>query len=288
MRPVKSFVVFAALLSLVLTTRGATAACPSAEEVGAYVAQFVQRTPSNGLTSVQGMQDARCAQEKVTRQLAAQLGPVVGYKAALTNPAMQERFGVTEPVHGRLLKHMLLPDGVEVPAGFGARPLWEADLLVVVKDAGLHRARTLREAAESISHVVPFMELPDTMLAEGVPFTGPALVAINTGARFGIVGKRIRMQTDDAFIDSLGSMTVVLAEDGKELARGPASVVMGHPLNAAIWLARALERDGVRLKPGDLLSLGSFLPLQPPRAGATASVQYIGLPGDPGVSVRFR
>lgn len=277
-----------AAMALAVCAQGARAACPSAEEVRAYVLQFVQRTPSTGLPSVQSMQDAWCAQEKVTQQLSAQLGPVVGYKAALTNPAMQERFGVKQPVHGRLLRHMLLPDGAELPASFGARPLWEADLLVVIRDAGLHRAKTLREAAESISHVVPFMELPDTMLAEGVAFTGPALVAINTGARYGVMGRRIPMQTDDAFIDSLASMTVVLSEDGKELARGPGSAIMGHPLNSAIWLARELERNGVRLKPGDMLSLGSFLPLQPPRAGASSSVQYIGLPGDPGVSVRFR
>jgi len=277
-----------ALTAVAAIPTAARAACPSDQEVAAYVAQFVQRTPSQGLTAVQGLEDALCAQAKVAGKLSPQLGTVVGYKAALTNPAMQARFGVGEPVHGRLLKHMLLPDGAELPASFGARPLWEADLLVVVKDAGLHRARTLREAAESISHVVPFMELPDTMLDEGVKFTGPALVAINTGARYGVTGKRIPMQTDDAFVDSLASMTVVLSEDGKELARGPGSAIMGHPLNSAIWLARALERDGVRLKAGDVLSLGSFLPLQPPRPGTSVTVQYIGLPGDPSVGARFR
>lgn len=277
-----------ALTALAAVPLAARAACPSDQEVAAYVAQFVQRTPSQGLTAVQSMEDALCAQAKVTGQLSSQLGTVVGYKAALTNPAMQARFGVDEPVHGRLLKHMLLPDGAELPASFGARPLWEADLLVVVKDAGLHRARSVREAAESISHIIPFMELPDTMLDERVKFTAPALVAINTGARYGVIGKRIPMQTDDAYVDSLASMTVVLSEDGKELARGPGSAIMGHPLNSAIWLARALERNGVRLKPGDVLSLGSFLPLQPPRSGTSVTVQYIGLPGDPSVGARFR
>ena len=285
------------MIKLVALTLGAlalgvpigSAACPAAEEVATYVAQYVQRTPSSGMPSVGNLQDGLCAQERVTRQLAPQLGAVVGYKAALTNPAMQDRFGLKEPLYGRLLKHMLLPDGAELPASFGARPLWEADLMVVVKDPGLLRsARTLHEAAAGISHVVPFMELPDTMLADGIGVTAPTLVAINAGARFGVVGKRIPVRVDDAFVDSLASMTVVLSEDGKELARGPGSAIMGHPLNAAIWLARALERDGLRLKPGDLLSLGSLLPLQPPRSGTTASVQYIGLAGDPVVSVRFR
>ncbi len=272
-----------------MCARIAFAACPASEEVATYVAQYVQRTPSPGMPAVRNMQDGLCAQDRVTRQLSPQLGAVVGYKAALTNPAMQDRFGLKEPLYGRLLKHMLLPDGAEMPASFGARPLWEADLMVVVKDpAVLRGARTVEEAAGGISHIVPFMELPDTMLADTVQMTAPTLVAINAGARFGVMGKRIPVGNDAAFIDSLANMTVVLSEDGKELARGPGSAIMGHPLNAAIWLARALERDGVRLKPGDVLSLGSLLPLQPPRAGTTAAVQYIGLPGDPVVSVRFR
>jgi 2-keto-4-pentenoate hydratase len=55
-----------------------------------------------------------------------------------------------------------------------------------------------------------------------------------------------------------------------------------------MWLARDLEQAGVHLRPGDLLSLGSFLPIQQPKPGSRATVRYIGLPGDPEVSVRFR
>jgi 2-keto-4-pentenoate hydratase len=63
---------------------------------------------------------------------------------------------------------------------------------------------------------------------------------------------------------------------------------MGHPLNSAMWIAQDLERSGMRLKAGDLLSLGTFLPFQPPKAGTTATVRYLGLPGDPSVSVSFK
>ena len=55
-----------------------------------------------------------------------------------------------------------------------------------------------------------------------------------------------------------------------------------------IWLARDLQRSGIVLKPGDLLSLGSFTPLTPPQPGQAIRVIYQGLPGDPSVSVRFR
>lgn len=52
--------------------------------------------------------------------------------------------------------------------------------------------------------------------------------------------------------------TVVMTEDksGKELGRVKGHVLMGHPVNAAMWLAQALKKDGMALKAADLLSLG--------------------------------
>jgi len=55
-----------------------------------------------------------------------------------------------------------------------------------------------------------------------------------------------------------------------------------------LWLARDLERSRIQLKPGDVLSLGSFTPPLPPRPGLHVTVRYEGLPGNPAVSVRFR
>jgi 2-keto-4-pentenoate hydratase len=63
--------------------------------------------------------------------------------------------------------------------------------------------------------------------------------------------------------------------------------ILGHPLNAVLWLARDLEKSGTRLKAGDLLSLGSFTTPMPPKPGLAVTVRYEGLPGNPQVSVRF-
>jgi 2-keto-4-pentenoate hydratase len=266
----------------------AWAACPPDEQVDRYVAAFREKAVAEGFGTQLTLQEGLCAQAKVVRRLTADLGPGVGYKAGLTNAAMQKRFGIDHPVRGVLLRGMMLRNGAQVPAKFGARPLYEADFIMVVKDDGLARATSLRQAAESISHIVPFMELPDLMVDPAATLTGPGIVAINVGARLGVMGEPIPMQTDDAFIDALASMTVTLSEDAVELQRGPGSAIMDNPLNSAMWLARDLERAGIRLKPGDLLSLGSFLPIRQPKPGTTATVRYLGLPGDPEVSVSFR
>ena len=275
------------LLLLAATT--AHGACPDAAEVDAFIQDYQAARVTRGMPAVQTLDDARCAQAAVVQRLQGVFGPVVGYKAGLTNPAMQKRLGVDQPVSGVMMNGMFLPDGSEFDVGAAARPLYEADFIMVVKDGpGLARARSLQEAARSIAYVVPFIELPDLMFDPALKLTGPGLVAIDAGARHGVLGKPIPMQTDDAFIQSLATMTVVLLEDGRELAKGLGSAIMDNPLNSAMWLARDLASVGIELKPGDKLSLGSFLPAQPPRAGTKGTVQYLGLPGDPIVSVSFK
>ena len=63
---------------------------------------------------------------------------------------------------------------------------------------------------------------------------------------------------------------------------------LGNPLNAAIWLAQDLARAGLPLKRGDLLSLGSFTKLTPPKPGLVVTARYEGLPGNPQVVVKFK
>jgi 2-oxo-hept-3-ene-1,7-dioate hydratase len=255
--------------------------------VAAYAADFAAARVSKGLGNDLSIADAECAKRKLVQQLPAIQGPVIGYKAAFTNPALQQRFGVTSPAWGVMFARMMVDSGAKLPARFGARPLYEADFVAVVRDAALADAKTPLEALQHISAVVPFIELADLML-EGSA-TGTALIATNIGFRGGALGPRVVVEPTQRFLDTLANMTVVMTEDnsGKELGRVKGDVLMAHPINAALWLARALKKDGVALKPGDLLSLGGYIPPSPTQRGMSITVKYLGLPGDPAVSVHF-
>lgn len=266
----------------------AVAACPTDAEVEAYLTDFAQRRPSKGFGNDISYADAECAKRKLGGQLDRVLGDPVGYKAGLTNPALQKRFGVDGPKWGYMFDRNLVDIVAQLPHDFGARPLYEADLIVEVKDAGLADAATPLEALAHLSAVVPFIELPDLML-EG-SFSGSNFVATNLAFRGGVLGMELPVQTTQAFADALQNMTVVMvdeADGNRELGRGQGAALMDHPLNAAIWLARELKKDGITLKKGDLLSLGGFFPPQPTRPGMKIRMRYLGLPGDPGVSVEF-
>jgi 2-keto-4-pentenoate hydratase len=264
-------------------------ACPSAAEVATMVRDWTGLAPLRGLGAQMSMAHGSCARDRFVAALAQTHGPIVGYKAGLTNKALQQRFGYAEPVRGALLQKMLLEDGAQVAARFGARPVYEADLLVEIGDGEIQRATTHLEALRSIARVTAFVELPDLVLAEGEPVTGPIIAAINVGARLGVAGASVRAEATQAFADALADMQVVVTDQtGSELARARGTAILEHPLNAVLWLAQDLARSGVALKRGDVLSLGSFTPPLPPRSGSTITVRYVGLPGTPSVSVTFK
>jgi 2-oxo-hept-3-ene-1,7-dioate hydratase len=261
------------------------AACASDAEIAAFVESFAAREPARALGADGTIEDALCTQAKLADAMRAQLGPVVGYKAGLTSAPAQERFGVTEPVRGLLYRDMMLKDGAEVPATFGAVPLFEADLMLEVAAAGINEADTPEEVMRHVASVRPFIELPDLMVAQGEPLTGETITAMGVGARMGVLGEALPVEDPAAMARALGEMTVtVSAADGSVLAEVPGAAVLGHPAEAVIWLVS----KGVELTPGDLVSVGSFGPLLPPaQAGGEATVRYAGLPGDPTVTVRF-
>jgi len=248
---------------------------------------FKAMSPTSGLSREMTMEEAVRIRDGLVAELAASQGKVVGYKAGLTNPAVQKRFNTTEPVRGALLEKMLLDDGAEVPVKFGAIPFFEADLAVVVKDEGINQAKTPAEVLKHLASIRPFIELPDLVTAKEQPLSAAIITSFNVGARLGVLGKPIAPTPEMA--DALGKMTVVMRDqDGKELAKVPGAAILGHPLNAVVWLADDLAKSGGKLRAGDILSLGSFTPPNFQKAGMTITVTYEGLPGNPTVSVRFK
>jgi 2-keto-4-pentenoate hydratase len=90
------------------------------------------------------------------------LGEVVGYKAGLTNPAVQKRFNYDKPVRGTLFAKMILPGPARVPVASGTRLVYEADMVAVVGDAArVMAAKSQLEALQALKEVRPFIELAD-------------------------------------------------------------------------------------------------------------------------------
>ncbi len=250
---------------------------------------YLKRQPVGAIVGNLSLEQAMSIQKEFIKILTPHLGPVVGYKAGLTNPIAQQRFNVSHPVRGVLLKQMLLDQGAVVSADFGAIPQFEADLIVRVGDHSINEATTPQELLAGLDAVIPFIELPDLVYHPDVQLNAAALVAINVGARLGVLGKVIPLAATPEWEKRLGDFKVILLDDnGQELAKGEGSALLGHPLKAVLWLRDDLKAAGIRLKPGDLLSLGTITPLMPVQAKTTIRARYIGLEDKPvEVSVTF-
>ncbi|MBN9338661.1 MAG: fumarylacetoacetate hydrolase [Comamonadaceae bacterium SCN 68-20] len=280
------------LLLGVACATGVQAECLSDAQADDLAAHYLARTPA---ANPEGLSDAdgACTRAKFNARIAPRLGKVVGYKAGLTNPAVQKRFGTDKPVWGTLYEGMVQPSGATIDAAFGARPLFEADMLVRVKSAAVNQARTPMEVLEAIDQVIPFIELPDLLVQAPPKLNGAGVSAINVGARLGVAGQPLAVPAlraeRYALLDALQGMQVTLADaQGAVLGRGKGSDILEHPLNAVVWLAQALRQEGIALQPGDLVSLGSFSPLLPPKPGLAVTATYEGLPGAQPVRVTFK
>src|SRR5688500_12394172 len=157
----KTFVLSLALTAILSWAGDAAAACPSHERVNTLLRFMLTKEQVRGLRTDLSLQDGECGRRRLVERLEASDNRIVGYKAGLTSREVQERFGVASPVRGVLLEKMLLPDGTEVPHDFGARPMFEADLLVIVKNDAIHQAKTHLDVLRALSQVAPFIELPD-------------------------------------------------------------------------------------------------------------------------------
>ncbi len=270
---------------LALTATQTAAECASDAQIDRFVQDYLTNTPTVALTPDGSMADALCTQAKLVTAMQPHLGPLIRYKAGLTSKPAQDRFGASEPIQGILYRDMMLDDGASVSENWGARPVFEADLILVVGDAAINQATTPNEVMEHVSSVRPFIELPDLTLADGEPITPVTLTAIGVAPKLGVLGSEIAVTDPAAMSQDLMGMTVTLsAADGEVLAQAPGTAVLGHPANAALWLMS----KGIEFAPGDLISVGSFGPLFPPAKGkGGASVRYDGLPGNPTVSVIF-
>ncbi len=281
----------AAALAVTCVT-GAQAQCLTDAQAADMVANYLAKTPAANPENLSDA-DGACTRGKVNALLAQRLGKVIGYKAGLTNPAVQKRFNTDKPVWGKLYAGMVLENGAAVDAAFGARPLYEADMLVRVKSAAINHAKTPMEVLEAVDQIIPFVELPDLLVQAPPKLNGAGVSAINVGARLGVAGAPIAVPAYRgerfAMLKSLADMSVSLTDStGARLGGGKGSDILEHPLNAVVWLAGALAQEGLAMQPGDLISLGSFSPLLPPKSGLSVTATYDGLPGATPVRVTFK
>jgi 2-keto-4-pentenoate hydratase len=244
-----------------------------AQDLGTKLAdEYLRKTYITEVDPNMTMDQAVKVQEQFVARLIKELGEPVGYKAGLTNAAIQRIAGVAHPIRGTLLKRMLIESGATLQAD--KRLQIEGGLILRVGSDAINQTKTREQALKFIDAAMPFIELPF------IPKPGmkvPEIVAFNVFARYGVVGKPIPFTASEEWMNRLKNFRVQLFEKNYLLSDGTGSALLDNPLNVVLWIKDSLAAEGKKLEAGDLLSLGSITKTLSTHPGSTLRAMYIGL-----------
>jgi 2-keto-4-pentenoate hydratase len=181
-------------------------------------------------------------------------GEACGYKIGATSVEVQRLLNCQEPIHGPILREDVLASGAtfRIPAG----------LLGIECEFGFLMGRDFPISAEmsdiaalrsAIAECFVALEIVGRRVVADVP-----LYEMSSIADFALDVAVVRGgPIPDWKRQDLAVMPVRAVLDNATVASGTGAMVLGHPLNALIWLARALRKRGDQLRSGEIILTGT-------------------------------
>lgn len=196
----------------------------------------------------------------------------VGRKVGLTAKAVQAQLGVDQPDFGVLFEDMAISDGGVLSREQVLQPKAEAEVALVL---GRDLDDVLADAdavAAAVDYAVAAIEIVDSRIADWkISFADT--VADNGSSAFYVLGKR-RKPLPELDLYTCG---MVMEVNGEIASLGAGAACLGHPLNAAAWLARTLAANGDPLRAGDVVLTGALGPMVALKPGDAVTAKIGGL-----------
>lgn len=216
--------------------------------------------------------DAYAVQNLNTERRLKAGGRLVGHKIGLTARAVQQQLGVDQPDYGMLFADMAVADGAPVPWSSLMQPKVEAEVALVMErdlaEPGITTAQLLR----AVAFALPAIEIVGSRIAQwNIRFVDT--VADNASSSAYVLGNT---PVSLAGLD-LRLAGMVMERAGEQVSLGAGAACLGHPLNAALWLANKMASLGHGLKAGDVVLTGALGPMVVARPGDVFEARIQGL-----------
>jgi 2-oxo-3-hexenedioate decarboxylase/2-keto-4-pentenoate hydratase len=201
---------------------------------------------------------------------------IAGWKIALTLPHQYEPLKLSGPVFAGIYQSGLRQSGAAFDKGWPIKAGIEPELVArIAKDAPAGTQYTAQSIGGHIANLYCGMELVDNRYVDASKVGGPGRIADNVLQAALVTGTEIKDWQKLDFPNLKGRSLL----DGKELAKGPGSAVMGSALISLAWLANKLIEHGRNLRAGDLILTGSVHPPAFLPGPGVARTEFEGLGG---------
>ncbi|MFB9127575.1 2-keto-4-pentenoate hydratase [Paraburkholderia dipogonis] len=217
-------------------------------------------------------EDAYAVQEINTRRQIENGGRLIGRKIGLTARSVQRQLGVDQPDFGMLFGHMAFQDGEPIGWSHLMQLKVEAEVALVLDrdlpEPGITTAQLLRATAFAL----PAIEVVGSRIADwNIGFVDT--VADNASSSAFVLGN-----TPVSLVGiDLRLAGMVMERGGDQVSLGAGAACLGHPINAAVWLANTMASRGRPLMAGDVVLTGALGPMVPARDGDVFEARIEGL-----------
>lgn len=228
--------------------------------------------PVRELLAAGGNEAAYAAQNFNTERWIAQGRRPVGCKIGLTSLSVQKQLGVDQPDFGILFADMAYGDSEEMPWHRLMQPKVEAEVALVLEHDLTNDKLTPADLLRAVAYALPAIEVVGSRIADwNIRFIDT--VADNASSGLYVLGHTpVKLEAVDLRLAGM-----VMECSGEPVSTGVGAACLGHPLNAALWLARTMARLGRPLKAGDTIMTGALGPMAPVRPGDVFEARIEGL-----------
>jgi 2-keto-4-pentenoate hydratase len=219
-----------------------------------------------------GVPAAYAVQQANTDFYVRQQRRLMGRKIGLTSKSVQQQLGVDSPDFGMLFADMAFSDGEEIGSDRLMQPKAEAEVALVLEKDLTQPMATLAELISAVAYALPALEIVGSRIEN---WNIKLLDTIADNASSGVFvlgGSPVKLGQVD-----LRLCGMVVERRGEPVSLGGGAACLGHPLVAALWLARTMVEVGSPLKAGDLILTGALGPMVPVAPGDVLDARINGL-----------